>query len=101
MKVMPMKLNNTFILFDAGGISKSGDWKKAHEAIENAVNGMSWPADSKKGLVIPQIVRIKKGATYTDKYGKTLVWDGPKSHTLRNGVVPLKLLFRQRLKDAG
>src|ERR1039458_8005836 len=93
LKVVAVKLNNTFILFDAGGISKSSGWKKAHEAIENAVNGMSWPADSKKGLVIPRIVSIKKGATYTDKNGKTLIWKRPKDHTLRNGVVPLKLLF--------
>ncbi|MDR3751687.1 MAG: hypothetical protein P4K94_09410 [Terracidiphilus sp.] len=96
-----MKLNNTFILIDAGGISKSVGWKKAHEVIERAVNGMSWPAGSKKGLVIPRIVRIKKGATYADQDGKTLVWGGRKDLTLRNGVVPLKLLFRNRLKDAG
>jgi len=96
-----VKLNNTFILFDAGGVSKSEEWMKAHEAIENAVNGMSWPADSKRGLVIPQIVSIKKGQTYTDKNGKTMVWKGPKDHILRNGVVPLKLLFRKHLKDAG
>ena len=96
-----MKLNNTFILFDAGGVSKSSGWQKAYEAIENAVKGMSWPADSEKGLVIPRIVSIKKGATYTDKNGKALVWNKPKDHTLRNGVVPLKLLFRSRLRNAG
>ena len=101
LMVIAVKLNNTFILFDAGGISKSSGWKKAHEAIENAVNGMCWPADSKKGLVIPRIVSIKKGGTYTDKNGKSLVWNSPKEHTLRNGVVPLKLLFRKRLEDAG
>ena len=96
-----MKLNNTYILFDAGGISRSSGWKKAHEAIEIAVSGMTWPADSTKGLVIPRIVSIKKGTTYTDKNGKTVVWNKPKDHTLRNGVVPLKMIFRKRLKDAG
>ena len=96
-----MKLNDTFILFDAGGVSKSEGWNKAHEAIEAAVSGMSWPADSKKGLVIPRIVGIKQGATYTDKNGKTHVWTNPRERVLRNGVVPLKLLFRQRLRDAG
>ena len=45
-----MKLNNTFILFDAGGISRSDDWKKAHEAVENAVGAICWPAGSTKGL---------------------------------------------------
>jgi len=88
-----VKLNNTFILFDAGGISKSSDWRKAHEAIENAVKGMSWPADSENGLVIPRIVSIKNGATYTDRSGKFLVWKNPKDHTLRNGLEPVKLLF--------
>lgn len=96
-----MKLNDTFILFDAGGVSKSEGWKKAHGAIEDAVNGMSWPPGSKGGLVIPRIVSIKKGATYTDINGKAQVWNNPKERVLRNGVVPLKLLFRQRLKDAG
>jgi Restriction endonuclease BamHI len=100
-KAVTLKLNNTFILFDAGGVSKSHDWKKAHEAIENAVSGMSWPAGSEKGLVIPRIVSVKKGAKYIDKSGKALVWNSLKAHTLRNGVVPLKLLFRNRLRDAG
>lgn len=96
-----MKVNNTFILFDAGGVSKSAEWKKAHQAIENAVNGMSWPAGSMKGLVIPRIVRIKKGDTYTDINGKNRVWVDSKPLTLRNGVPALKMLFRQNLEKAG
>jgi hypothetical protein len=99
--VVDVKLNNTFILFDAGGISKSDEWKKAHEAIKNAVKGMSWPTGSTKGLVIPRIVSIKKGGTYTDKDGKTRTWRDSKPLTLRNGVPTLKVLFRQNLETAG
>lgn len=101
LKVVAVKLNNTFILFDAGGISKSGEWKKAHKAIESAVNGISWPTGSTKGLVIPRIVSIKKGDTYTDTNGKTQTWEGSKPLTLRNGVPALKMLFRQNLESAG
>ena len=100
-KVVEVKLNNTFILFDAGGVSKSNEWRKAHEAIENAVNGMSWPTGSTKGLVIPQIVSIKKGEAYTDIKGKAQIWGDSKPLTLRNGVPALKKLFRQNLETAG
>jgi len=96
-----VKLNNTFILFDAGGISKSSEWKKAHEAIEHAVSGISWPVGSTRGLVIPQIMTIKKGETYTDIKGKTQIWKDSKPLTLRNGVPTLKMLFRQNLESAG
>jgi hypothetical protein len=96
-----VKLNGTFILINAGGVSESDDWKQAHEAIENAVIGISWPPGSKNGLVIPRIVSIKRGDAYIDRDGKTQVWDQSKPHLLRNGVLPLKEFFRQNLESAG
>lgn len=96
-----MKLNNTYVLFDAGGVSKTDDWKKVHEAVKSAVNGMSWPTGSTKGLVIPRIVSIKRGDQYTDIKGKNRVWNKSKPLTLRNGVTTLKMLFRENLKNAG
>ena len=96
-----MKLINTYVVFDAGEVSKTDDWKKSHEAIETAVNGMAWPAGSNKGLVIPRIVAIKKGTTYVDKSGKSKTWNKARPHVLRNGVVPLKEIFRKNLETAG
>lgn len=96
-----MKLNNTFIVFDAGGVSKSPDWKKAHAVIGAAVKGMAWPLDSNAGLILPRIVSIKRGSTYIDKKGRAKVWNKAKPHTLRNGVVPLKQIFRNNLETAG
>jgi len=59
LKAVAVKLNNTFILFDAGGISKSGEWKKAHEAMR--MQSMHFLATgSDEGLVIPRIVSIKE-----------------------------------------
>lgn len=96
-----MKLNNTFVVFDADGLAQTKDWQTAHATIETAVNGMSWPPGTMNGLVIPRIVSIKKNAEYTDKTGKTKVWTKPKAYTLRNGVVPLRQMFRKNLEDAG
>jgi len=96
-----LKLNNTFVLFDSGGICSSEDWQRAHAAIEAAVLAMVWPMGSANGLVIPRIVSIKKGQEYTDEKGKTRVWNKTKAHTLRNGVPTLKELFRSNLENAG
>ena len=96
-----MKLNNTFVLFDSGGVSKKEDWQKAHAVIQAAVEAMAWPAGSAEGLVIPKIVSIKKEEEYIDKTGKTRQWKKKKALTLRNGVVPLKELFRANLQQAG
>lgn len=88
-------------MFDAGGVSKTGDWKKAHGVIEASIGGMRWPIGSKDGLVLPRIVSIKKGTSYTDSKGKVRVWEKAKALTLRNGVVPLKQIFRSNLEAAG
>lgn len=96
-----MKLNNTFVLFDAGGVSRTEDWKKAHAVIETSIARMTWPIGSKSGLVLPRIVSVKKGSSYTDRKGKVRVWAKVKALTLRNGVVPLKQIFRNNLEAAG
>jgi hypothetical protein len=65
---------------------------------------MSWPVGSKNGLVIPHIVTIKPGEQYTDPKGKLRTWKAgkdKKNKTLRNGVVPLRQLFRANLEGSG
>lgn len=62
---------------------------------------MSWPADSKAGMVIPRIVSIKPGDKYTNEHGKVVVLRQKKKKTLRNGVVPLRQLFRLQLETSG
>jgi hypothetical protein len=65
---------------------------------------MSWPVGSNGGLIIPRIVSIKPGEVYTDLKGKLRTWkDGrdKKKKTLRNGVVPLRQLFRVNLEGSG
>ncbi len=52
-------------------------------------------------LVIPRIVSIEKGESYTDMKGKARIWNESKKLTLRNGVPTLKMLFRQNLEAAG
>jgi hypothetical protein len=91
-------------LIDKNGLSKSEDWHHAHAAIETAISEMSWPSGSKGGLIIPRIVSIKPGEQYTDLSGKIRTWkDGKngKKKTLRNGVVPLRQLFRANLEGSG
>jgi hypothetical protein len=96
-----LKLNNTFVLFDAGGISRTEDWTKAHSIIETSIAGMAWPIGSVDGLMLPRIVSIKKGSSYTDTKGNAKIWTKVKPLTLRNGVVPLKQIFRNNLEAAG
>ncbi len=102
-KVVRVKLNNTFVIFDRGELIHSKEWDKSHAAIASAIAEMSWPLGSKGGLVIPQIVSINPGNLYTNKRGKVVTWKGgskkaKKKKTLRNGVVPLRQQFRANLE---
>jgi hypothetical protein len=96
-----LKLNNSFVLIDRGEISKTDDWAKSHTAIDDAIKKMVWPTGTKDGLVIPRIVSVKNGVAYTDLEGTAKVWDKAKPLTLRNGVVPLRQLFRTNLEKSG
>jgi hypothetical protein len=96
-----VKLNNTFLLIDRGKTSETKDWAASHAAIASAILEMSWPIGSNKGLVIPRIVSIKPGEEYTNERGKVVAWkDGKskKNKTLRNGVKPLRQMFRAMLE---
>lgn len=96
-----MKLNDTVLLIDRGKTSETKDWAASHAAIASAIRDMSWPVGSKHGLVIPRIVSIKPGDKYTNERGKVLTWkDGKnkKNKTLRNGVKPLRQMFRAILE---
>lgn len=99
-----MKLNNTFCLFDQGDIADTPDWESSHRAIAAAIRKMFWPPRSEGKLTIPRIVSIKPGARYTNERGKLVTWKGGKDKakkTLRNGVVPLRQMFRRLLEDDG
>lgn len=68
-----MKLIETYVLADRGRTSKQEGWISAYRAIASAITRMTWPPDGSK-FRIPR--RIKKP-------------------DLRNGVVPIKKLFRE------
>lgn len=74
-----MKLVETYILADQGGTSTSNGWKSAYSAISHAIERMVWPPGA-KNFRIPR--RVKRP-------------------DLRNGVVPLKELFRELMRKAG
>ncbi len=98
-----MKLNDTFVMFDRGQLIHTKEWDKAYTAIASAIADMSWPPESKDGLVIPRIVSINPDSQYTNKRGKLVTWKGgskkaKKKKTLRNGVVPLRQQFRANLE---
>jgi hypothetical protein len=99
-----LKLNNTFVLIDSDSIAKTNDWENAHAAIELAIKRMSWPNGSKTGMVIPRIVDIKPSGKYINQFGKEETWSGgarKENKTLRNGVVPLRQMFRTNLEASG
>jgi len=99
--VTALKLNSTFVLIDRGRTSKTKDWESSHTAIAAAIAEMSWPVGSKGGLVIPRIVSIKPGGEYTNRKGKVVTWSGgakKEKKTLRNGVTPLRQMFRANLE---
>jgi Restriction endonuclease BamHI len=99
--VAAVKLNNTFLLVDRGKASETADWAASHAAIASAILGMAWPVESIDGLVIPRIVSVKPGENYTNERGKVVTWKDGKSKkkkTLRNGVKPLRQMFRAKLE---
>lgn len=95
-----MKLNNTFVLIDSGGIAKTDHWEKSHAAIRMAIAKMSWPIKGEQ-LTLPRIVKIEPGKAFTDRSGRQLIWRGREPKTLRNGVSALRKLFRLNLEDSG
>lgn len=98
-----MKLNNTFLLINRGKTSETEEWAASHAAIASAILEMTWPVGSNNGLVIPRIVSIKPGKEYINERGKVVIWKAGKnnkSKTLRNGVKPLRQMFRSILENA-
>lgn len=72
-------------------LSNGQDWKEAYRRIATAIGEMVWPLGN-TGLRIPRIVTVKKGESYTDLRGSTVV--AKRDETLRNGVPTLKTMFR-------
>jgi len=93
-----MKLNNTFILVNSGGLAQSSDWAEAHARIVRAITEMVWPPGNEK-LRIPRIVTIKAKESYINRRGQTVV--ARKPIRLRNGVKPLRTLFRTIMQSHG
>ena len=100
-----MKLNNTYVLFDAKETAGRGDWTEAHGAISNAIRSMRWPdEDGVDAFRIPRIVALKPGAAYIDANGKTSAvkkTGSKKAKVLRNGVEPLRDQFRRWMGEKG
>lgn len=74
-----MKLVETYILASRGGASTSAAWTSTYSAVARAIESMVWPPGG-KNFRIPRRV---------------------KQPDLRNGVVPLKELFRELMRKAG
>lgn len=92
-----MKANKTFILIDRKETTKSENWKIAHEAIYSAIQKCFWPqnaADEK--FTLPRILKLKPGDSYTTLRGDLAKWTA-EAKNLRNGVLPLRQMFRQNL----
>lgn len=93
-----MKLNNTYILINSGDLASTDDWKEAHQRISTAISQMVWPArKGNKILRIPRIVTIKAGKSCTNIQRRTVV--AKKPVTLRNGVKPLRGMFREIMES--
>jgi len=111
-----MKVNRTCVLIDEGNLTEHVDWKVAHQAIIEAINGVIWPPNNPEGLFkIHRIttfrsptkhkpatkskpaVEYKPGTEYVTLKGKTATWKG-KTTNFRNGVVPLRQTFRKNME---
>lgn len=80
-----MKLLNTVIVFDQGGISSSEGWKTAHKAYASAIRDMDHPLGTK-------IFRIRPKERKLNAKGR------PTSQWHRNGVNPIKAQFQDRMR---
>ncbi|MGD0444565.1 MAG: hypothetical protein ABSA39_11580 [Edaphobacter sp.] len=92
-----MKANKTFVLIDRKETTKSENWKVAHEAIYSAIQKCVWPLNATdRKFTLPRIIQLKPGDSYTTLIGKTTKWTA-EAKNLRNGVLPLRKMFRQNL----
>jgi hypothetical protein len=92
-----MKANKTFILIDRKQTTKREDWKVAHEAIYSAIKKCFWPQSAKDELfTLPRITKLKTGDSYTNLKGNSAKW-AAEAKNIRNGVLPLRQMFRQNL----
>jgi hypothetical protein len=96
-----VKLVNTYILFDKESVCGEQDWIHAHGGIARAIISIKWPdVPEAKEFRIPRIVKVKPGNEYTDATGSR-VRAGEKGRVLRNGVTPIKEMFRRHLVEGG
>ena len=91
-----MKLNHTYILINSGELAATDDWGEAHRRISTAIAEMVWP-EGNKTLRIPRIITIEKGKSYTNIRGGVVFPKKPV--TLRNGVKPLRAMFRHIMES--
>jgi len=80
-----MKLLNTVMVFDQGGVSTSEGWKSAHEAYACAISKMDHPSGT-------GVFRIRPKERKLSANGR------PTSQWRRNGVNPIKAQFQERMR---
>ncbi|MDE3164701.1 MAG: hypothetical protein KGN36_02765 [Acidobacteriota bacterium] len=80
-----MKLIDTYLLASAEDTTKTEGWKETHQAISNSIKAMVWPKGGKK-------FRIPRKFRYKTSRGGKVKWR-------RNGVNPVKAMFRALMKE--
>jgi hypothetical protein len=83
-----MKFIRTVVVFDRGSLIDSEPWARMHETISIAVQKIVHPPGNNRFLIRRKILK-------PDAQGK------PSKQWMRNGVVPIKRQFLEKLTEAG
>ncbi|MDP1591231.1 MAG: hypothetical protein Q8M07_25985 [Prosthecobacter sp.] len=83
-----MKFVRTVVVFDRGNFIASDEWREMHDAMTNALTKVVHPPGNDRFV-------LRKRARKTDVRGK------PTNQWTRNGVVPIREQFFERLTDEG
>lgn len=81
-----MKLLDTVIVFDQGGVANSPGWKSAHTVYSAAIQQMEHPPETGIFRIRPKERKLNAKGLPTKKW-------------LRNGVKPIKAQFQDRMKQ--
>lgn len=83
-----MKFVRTVVIFDRGGLASNKEWETAHESYTGAIARIVHPQGSNRFV-------IRRRTRKLDAHGK------PSSQWVRNGVVPIRNQFLERLDELG
>jgi hypothetical protein len=90
-----MKLINTYLVLDSGGVAQDPGWERAFSVISKSIASMKWPNSRRaRSFRIPKSVSIPVGGVYKDEHGRITRVKG-KNKILRNGVRPIRDQFRR------